>query len=96
MRNWLRRWLEIDEYDVNEAIGRLTQTISFQSARLEDLYTETIGLQRRVERYDLELNAIRQNFASLKSPVKQQLLQLKSGLDTLTKFANELQREIEK
>lgn len=96
MRLWLRSWLGIDEYDVNYEIGKNAQDLQFQNARLEDLYSRMPKLVDDIMALERKVNALEQELASYRMTPITKLIQLKGGLDTLTKFANELMREIER
>lgn len=94
MRNWLRRWFGVEE--LYDGLSAEQADNEFQNERLGHAYDAIKELQELTKRHSLELNKLRQDYAALSLPAKQQLLQLRSGINILTQFANELQREIEK
>ena len=86
LRNWLWKWLNLD-------IIVERQTMDSEAARDRErkLDARIKGLDVRITLVQEELENI---INGLKVPTKQRLTQLKSGIDILSSFANELERDI--
>lgn len=94
MRNWLkaklRDWLGLEEERIS-----VTAEIQYHDTRIDQLYTERQKLVDDIMRLEHRCNELEQTFREFNMTPKIKLAQLRSGINILTQFANELQREIE-
>lgn len=88
MRNFIWRWLGLDT-TINNFQDDIKARAIFE---MQLKYTIEQGLSNM----QVEIDKIKQELPIFKLPPQERLAQLKGGIDILTSFANELQRDIER
>lgn len=100
MRKLLGWWLGVENHnqrldDLEDKLRAETSDNDSQHERIDQLYKERAGLVDDIMNLEHKVNRLEQELAGYRMTPMTKLIQLTDAINTLTKFANELQREIE-